>query len=365
MAFRILTEEEIALLTRGQRTQYEDELEIYQQRAAFVERMAELESAEIKPYEPKLEPVHFISGVDVRTFNPPEYEVTLSEPVSKPQIKREVFAMPELAAPVLPEVAAIFDLPVGRTVKIESVQPELPQVTKPDVECRPFVQSKRKPPVLPEVAKPAIAVAAWHQPEYAHPELPVNVHKMRTESKPFVMPKNIQPELPEIHAAFAEIKLFSNPEKANINLPTTVKPDIKAVSFVAADFSQPELPKVPALNIDIRAFKNPELPETKLPGVSTPNVVAPSVKQAKIKAPVLPPVTRLDITVKSFVAPQYTPDVTAPQAPNVKIKPMAKIAKANPKLPSFAKRSAVKIPDADYLLNELFPGRTENAAMEG
>ena len=39
MAFRVLKEEELSLLTGQQREQYERELDIYQKRAAFVEQI--------------------------------------------------------------------------------------------------------------------------------------------------------------------------------------------------------------------------------------------------------------------------------------------------------------------------------------
>ena len=446
MAFRILTEEEVALLTERQRIQYEDALETYRQRVAFVERIAALEDAEITPYEPKLESIDFISGVEVRAFRQPKYEVALSEPVSKPQFTRGLFEMPELVTPDTPKITAAFDVPVGRTVKIKPVQPKLPKVIQPAVEGKRFVQLKRKQPVLPEVtpntpkiaatfdmsagrtvkikpvqpklpkiiqpvvegkrfvqskrkqfvlpevAKPVGMAMAWYRPQIGSSELPTvatpvnvknfnfdsleiseirvpknipDVYTASIETKPFVMPEKTQPELPGIHIAFAETKPFSSPEKANINLPTTVKPDVKAVSFTGADISQPELPKISALNIDIRAFKIPKSSKPKVIGVSKSNFAARSIKLTKAKEPVLPVVARFDVPVKSFVAPEYTPDVAAPQAPSVKIKSMRKIKKANPKLPSFAKKSAVKIPDVNVLLNELFPGRAENMATEG
>lgn len=58
MAFKILKPEEIELLTAEQREHYERELEDYKQRVAFVEKLTELEKAEIRFHKPKLRPVN-------------------------------------------------------------------------------------------------------------------------------------------------------------------------------------------------------------------------------------------------------------------------------------------------------------------
>lgn len=54
MAFKILNDEEISLLTDEQVECYQKELKIYKQREAFVEKLTKLENAEIKPYKPNL-----------------------------------------------------------------------------------------------------------------------------------------------------------------------------------------------------------------------------------------------------------------------------------------------------------------------
>ena len=71
MAFRILNEEEILLLTDKQRENYENELEVHCQRAAFVEKLTEIEKAEIKEYKPSLLKSvrrHFSQNPNLRTL---------------------------------------------------------------------------------------------------------------------------------------------------------------------------------------------------------------------------------------------------------------------------------------------------------
>ena len=60
MAFKILNDEEISLLTDEQVECYQKELKIYKQREAFVEKLTKLENAEIKPYKPNLKSIDII-----------------------------------------------------------------------------------------------------------------------------------------------------------------------------------------------------------------------------------------------------------------------------------------------------------------
>lgn len=72
MAFRILSDEEKSFLTDEQRKSYESELEMKKKREAFVERLTELENAEIKPYTPSLKTVNVIKNYEPVLFKVPE-----------------------------------------------------------------------------------------------------------------------------------------------------------------------------------------------------------------------------------------------------------------------------------------------------
>lgn len=59
MAFKILNDEEISLLTDEQVECYQKNLK-YISREAFVEKLTKLENAEIKPYKPNLKSIDII-----------------------------------------------------------------------------------------------------------------------------------------------------------------------------------------------------------------------------------------------------------------------------------------------------------------
>ena len=80
MAFRVLKEEELSLLTGQQREQYERELDIYQKRAAFVEQIERYEGTEIKPFRPKLDFTAPPGTPDIEPYHQCEYKVKLQEP---------------------------------------------------------------------------------------------------------------------------------------------------------------------------------------------------------------------------------------------------------------------------------------------
>lgn len=54
MAFRELSEDEIALLNKMEKAQYEKQLKIYRERTAFVEKLEQIGNANIQYTKPKL-----------------------------------------------------------------------------------------------------------------------------------------------------------------------------------------------------------------------------------------------------------------------------------------------------------------------
>lgn len=90
VAFRILTEEELSLLDEKKYSQYMNELDVYQQRVAFVEKLAEIENAEIKPYSPKLKPIKAVKVKETKPYEKPEYDVASLHIVDKPEVKQEL-----------------------------------------------------------------------------------------------------------------------------------------------------------------------------------------------------------------------------------------------------------------------------------
>ena len=86
MAFRILNEEELSLLTDEQAEYYQKELEIYKQREAFVEKLTKLENAEIKPYNPNMKSIDIIREIEFAPFISPERQKLSLKPMQKPEL---------------------------------------------------------------------------------------------------------------------------------------------------------------------------------------------------------------------------------------------------------------------------------------
>ena len=86
MAFKILNEEELSLLTDEQIACYQKELDIYKQREAFVEKLTKLENAEIKPYKPNLKSIDIIREIEFAPFISPEQKRLNMKPMQKPEL---------------------------------------------------------------------------------------------------------------------------------------------------------------------------------------------------------------------------------------------------------------------------------------
>ena len=86
MAFKILNDEEISLLTDEQVECYQKELKIYKQREAFVEKLTKLENAEIKPYKPNLKSIDIIREIEFAPFISPERQKLSLKPMQKPEL---------------------------------------------------------------------------------------------------------------------------------------------------------------------------------------------------------------------------------------------------------------------------------------
>lgn len=355
MAFRIFTDDEIALLKDEKRMQYEKELAIHQQRVAFVERIEALEKVQIETYKPKLEPVEVVTG-HVGAFNKPEYVMTLAKPVAPPRLELNIFEAPEQTKPVLPEMV-IPNFRTERSIKMGSIRPKLPPTvnlnTKEKILVKSFVKAEKNFPVLPGLKKPKAVARTWRPSKAIVPQLPTviqpinlkdlnfdrapigqnpvpqNIPRMygeRVTVKSFVMPKNIHPQLPGMPVALTEVRSYKKQQKKNIKLPAAVKPEVKIDSFAKTVFLQPQLPKVPALNIDIKTFKNPPRAETELPHVSKPEAIFQPIKQARIKLSVLPPASKPKFSVKAFAGPEYAgPGLPDINTPCVKVKEFNKI----------------------------------------
>ena len=70
MAFRELSEDEIALLNEMERAQYEKQLKIYRERTALVEKLEQIGNANIQYTKPKLKRIKPVPKLDIPKYQP-------------------------------------------------------------------------------------------------------------------------------------------------------------------------------------------------------------------------------------------------------------------------------------------------------
>ena len=291
MAFRVLNEDELALLTEHQTRQYENELHRFRERSAFVMRMEQLENAEIPPYEPRLQQIAQIGGIPQKEFLKSEYTVEMGSPVAKPE-------------PVIPALAVL-----------EEVYAVLPEHTKAATVEIDYIKVETNPSKLPEVIKPAPAERQWTPIESMELVLAAPVSPNAPEVF-FVMQKNPKVILPEAAVELAEIKPYEKVEQTHIQLPDIGKPDVA----VNAQKIEPAIAALPngknpePVNVE---FVKPEIEDAKLPTVNKPDVAVPAYQPVAYTASDMPSVTKPQVRQKAYETREYTrtklPPVDKPQ----------------------------------------------------
>ena len=188
MAFKILNDVELSMSSDKERKKYKNELEVYQQRAAFVEQFETLENVDIEPYKPTLKPILSVSSPEIKSF------------------KRM-----ETIKPVLPLVSVDAEVKAIYMEKIGKIKPLLPQVAKVAVETKPFEKPEIKHVDLPKVAKPELEGKLFEPPEIQQPLLP-HIDKLAVEIKPFEQPGIKPVDLPKVEKPVVEVKTYEQPE---------------------------------------------------------------------------------------------------------------------------------------------------------
>lgn len=336
MAFRVLNEDELALLTEHQIRQYENELHRFRERSAFVMRMEQLENAEIPAYEPRLQQIALIDGILQKEFLKSEYTVEMGAPVAKPE-------------PVIPALAVL-----------EEVHAVLPEHTKAATVEIDYIKVETNPSKLPKVIKPAPAERQWMPIERMEPVLAERVSPNVPEVS-FSMQKNPKVVLPETAVALAEVKPYKKVEQTQIQLPDMDKPDLT----VKVQKIEPAIAVLPKGKnpgpVSVEFFK-PEIEDPKLPIIGKPDVAVPAYHPVAYTASDMPSVTKLQVRQKAYEAREYTrtklPPVDKPQTHQ---KPYRACEYKCAKLPSICKPqirkktyeaqkyTRMKLPDMDKI----------------
>lgn len=367
MAFKVLDREEVDLLSDEQREQYEKELNLYQQRVAFVERLEELENVRLEPYKPKLESISVTNEIEVAPFKKEEYTASLCEPVQKPDLqvpsyKRPVYAAfscgpvpkPEIQMPSYQKTEYVMslcgpvqtpDLQIASFPDMEQISPVLPVSSKtPDVRKMRIKKVEAAQPDIPFIGKVKMTVEPFKQSEWHQAKLPAvigpSTETILTAGILIDASVKTQPSLPDVSVSAAGTIAFQKPEKQDTELPVTIRPYIEKQYAKKTEVIQPVLPETAAFNYPLcRAdFRKPEQCNIDLPIAPQAVVSVPAVSKTEKNAPDLPKTPDIDIREKKFSRPkQQKPDLPEVSKPTAERKSFEKNIKKTADLPILTK----------------------------
>ena len=281
MAFRILSPEEIELLTDVQREAYEEELEIYRERAKFVEQIERFDCKKMTPYEPKLERIPTVKVAPNKEYS----HVGCSASIHKAQICQ----IPELP-PMNIQSANHVCISAGKALSIPDIAYDKPAATVVvDVpHCfalstpeKTYTKPLEREVVLPEKVFVSI-------PE--HTQIPV----LATEAKLPPYGGLTVPTVPEILGNLVNKETI----KQTITTEVLRAPE---TNFVAPKTAKSELPKYKGHTRSVKDYHPTELSPLTLPKTSYPKATNILYKPESIQIQELPPVAKPSCTEKDFI----------------------------------------------------------------
>ena len=384
MAFRILKEKELSLLTGQQREQYERELDIYQKRAAFVEQIERYESTEIKPFRPKLDFTAPPGTPDIAPYHQREYQVKLQEPAAKPEVQLRFHKMDVDLKPEMPAVS-VTTAASRELRKIENPEPILPVIPKPSEIDLPIREFDEVHAELPETRQERLNVPRQIRMENLSAHISITAPK---PPKMAALPENLPADFGKSAAGLSDV-----------DVPQAVFPDVR----IPAEQRELKLPEVPAelkvrtpepagmpeINLsalpvvqkprirEIGGFGEIKIQQQKAPDIHVPEAKSVSFVQPEVRPAGLPVIEKASVTARSFQAPQI--HVRSLERTEVKVPALhplqpVRVKKAEPpavknaavrqiRIPAvsveISPRAAVEIPDARGVLEGLFKKNTE------
>lgn len=423
MAFKILSSDEIELLTEEQRECYENELAIYNERVKFVEQLEKQENVAVTPYEPKFVNISNIKQAPEIIYDKPEYAVelidvdissapkTTAAKFDKPlnarvpkclkaeSVSVEHIKIAEYEKPTMPQI--------GKTVvpnkiirKAKQNKPELPQFKGASIQTKARkIQNQNKPllPVKETAVVPDLTYKKSGQVKASLPEK-IKVKAFKERAKPSfvvdkniravselkkyvpnvslpesVMPEKINPILPKASVEFAEIKTFEKVKRKDVVLPKAVIPKQVNASFKQVSKPVPELPEVSNITVKKPSYKKTDIRNTELPVTHKTNAPVktlqklvylfadvPTINAAKINSE-LPKINKPIVKPSVFIKNPVTSSLKI-DYPVIDIVPKVSFIKSNRKINGVPSLGGINVPNAydnDLLKNLLVSSKDE------
>lgn len=341
---KVLEEEQRALLTEEQIQQYEKALALYQERSAFVERLADLESVEIPTYQPRLQEISMLGEIPENNYIAPEYIVKKYVPASGPRPEFHAYAFHASGSAELPKCRKPAKVQLNYDPKVETVRPEMPKAVNIETISVIFASAEKKQPCLPEIAPPNVFEISFEEPGRAEavlPEVEIACPNRKEYKKPDLTPDKVPavekpdyivrsrkagpvcavlPELPGIRPSGTE---YRKPEISETEIPKVLKPNVSDYEFVPAEYSVRDLPQV-------------RMPETGFVQSG-----AGEINSQKPELPVPEKISPANVAFRSVEMPE--PKIKKTPVSVIRVRPFVKAESSAKELPEPA---AVKIPMA-------------------
>lgn len=373
MAFKILNDEEISLLTDEQVECYQKELEIYKQREDFVEKLTKLENAEIKPYKPNLKSIDIIREIEFAHFISPERKRLNMKPMQKPELpddligkasekiniseviksnavlkeqigfnhklfskannfkcyEQKQYILPEFSKPVIPD--ATF-------TKLENVLSNPVQIKKPaELNLHEFIAPKKNKVVLSKAEISKIKIGAFVPPEKPKLDFAVNA-KPETVIKPFEKTEFTLKAFPEVQKINVNMSTFQQPERNKPNISVNVRSDFKIGAFKIPEIAVADLPQIRKADVEIGSFQPPVQPKLDIKLNTVPDVEVKGFEKPEFEAVKLPVIRKPDVSHIEFHAPEKREiKLSAVAKPSINVKPFKKPQDIKTELPEFPK----------------------------
>lgn len=373
MAFKILNEEELSLLTDEQIACYQKELDIYKQREAFVEKLTKLENAEIKPYKPNLKSIDIIREIEFAPFISPEQKRLNMKPMQKPELPDDLigkasekiniseviksnavlkeqigfnhklfskannfkcyeqnqYILPEFSKPVIPD--ATF-------TKLENVLSNPVQIKKPaKLNLHEFIAPEKNKVVLSKAEISKIKIGAFVPPEKPKLDFAVNA-KPETVIKPFEKTEFTLKAFLEVQKINVNMSTFQQPERNKPNISVNVRSDFKIVAFKIPEIAVADLPQIRKADVEIGSFQPPVQPKLDIKLNTVPDVEVKGFEKPEFEAVKLPVIRKPDVSRIEFHAPEKRElRLSAIAKPSINVKPFKKPQDIKTELPEFPK----------------------------
>ena len=360
MAFKILNDEEISLLTDEQVECYQKELKIYKQREAFVEKLTKLENEEIKPYKPNLKSIDIIREIEFAPFISPERKRLNMKPMQKPELpddligkasekiniseviksnavlkeqisfnhklfskvnnfkcyEQKQYILPEFSKPVIPD--ATFN-------KLENVLSNPVQIKKPaELKLQSFIAPVKNNVTLSKVAMPEFKAGVFVKPEAPKLDFAVNA-KPETVIKPFEKPEFTLKAFLKVQKVNVNMPTFRQPERNKPNISVNVKSDFKIGAFKIPEIAVADLPQIRKAEVEIGSFQPPVQPKLDIKLNTVPDVEVKGFEKPEFEAVKLPMIRKPDVSRIEFHAPEKRElKLSAIAKPSINVKPFKK-----------------------------------------